>query len=110
MDLLNLPISFFAGLISLVFGLFVKSGLWSFPSVRSYTLLLIEKIELVIKIMRCKVHFYNNDEEINEVPENHSLKSLNCLQQIKELSAFENELFKSLNIIKFRKVHQHKVH
>ena len=34
MDLLNLPISFFAGLISLVFGLFVKFGLWSFRGIK----------------------------------------------------------------------------
>ena len=63
------------------------------PSVRSYTLLLIEKIELVIKRMRWKVHFYNNDEEAKEVPENYCFKSSNCPPQIKELSAFEDELF-----------------
>ena len=34
MDLLNLPISFFAGLISLVFGLFMKFGLWSFRDIK----------------------------------------------------------------------------
>ena len=34
MDLLNLPISFFTGLISLVFGLFVKFGLWSFREIK----------------------------------------------------------------------------
>ena len=74
------------------------------PSVRSYKLLLIEKIELVIKRMRWKVHFYNKDEEAKEVPENYGFKSLSCPPQIKELSAFENELFNLLNIIKFEKV------
>ena len=74
------------------------------PSVRSYKLLLIEKIELVIKRMRWKAHFYSKYEEAKEVPENYGFKSLNCPPQIKELSAFKNELFNLLNIIKFRKV------
>ena len=34
MGLLNLPISFFVGLISLIFGLFVKFGLWSFRDMK----------------------------------------------------------------------------
>ena len=54
--------------------------------------------------MRWKAHFYNKDEEKNEVPKNYGLKGLNCPSQIKELSAFENELFNLLNMIKFRKV------
>ena len=54
--------------------------------------------------MRWKAHFYNKDEEKNEVPKNYGLKGLNCPPLIKELSAFENELFNLLNIIKFRKV------
>ena len=74
------------------------------PSVRSYKMLLIEKIELVIKIMRCEAHFYNEEEEVNKFPENYNLKILNCPPQIKELFAFENGLFNLLNIIKFRKV------
>ena len=69
------------------------------PSVRSYKLLLIEKIELVIKRMRWKAHFYSKYEEAKEVPENYGFKSLNCPPQIKELSAFKNELFNLLNII-----------
>ena len=74
------------------------------PSGRSYKLLLIEKIELAIKRMRYKAHFYNKDEEAKEILENYGFKSLNCPPQIKELSAFENKLFNLLNIIKFRKV------
>ena len=65
---------------------------------------MIEKIELVIKRMRWKAHFYNTSEEAKEVPQNYGFKSLNCPPQIKELSAFENGLFNVLNIIKFRKV------
>ena len=54
--------------------------------------------------MRWKAHFCNKDEEAKKVPENYGFKSLNCLPQIKELSAFENKLFNLLNTIKFRKV------
>ena len=53
--------------------------------------------------MRWKVHFCNK-EEVNEIPENYGLKSVNCPPQINKLPAFENELFNSLNISKFRKV------
>ena len=56
------------------------------PSVRNYKLLLIEKIELVIKRMSWKDHFYNKEEEGNEILENYGLESLNCLSQIKKLS------------------------
>ena len=54
--------------------------------------------------MNWKAHFHNKEEEVNEVPENSRLKSLNCPPQIKELSVFENEIFNLLKIIKFRKV------
>ena len=54
--------------------------------------------------MRWKAHFHNKEEEVNEVPENYDLKSLNFPPQIKGLSAFENDKFNLLNIIKFRKV------
>ena len=54
--------------------------------------------------MRWKAHFYNKEEEVNEVPEDCGFKNLNRPPQIKELSAFENELFNLLNIMKFRKV------
>ena len=46
-----------------------------------------------------KEHFYNQHEETKEVPENYGFKSLNYPPQIKELSAFENELFNLLNIV-----------
>lgn len=54
--------------------------------------------------MNWKAHFHNKEEEVNEVPENSGLKSLNYPPQIKELSVFENEIFNLLKIIKFRKV------
>ena len=54
--------------------------------------------------MRWEAHFNIKKKEVDEIPENYSLKSLNCPPQIKEFSAFEKELFNLLNIIKFRKV------
>ena len=45
-----------------------------------------------------KAHFYDKGEAAKEVPENYGFKSLICLQEIKELSAFEHELFNLLNI------------
>ena len=68
------------------------------------TLLLIEKIKLVIKGIAWKAHFYNKDEEAKEVPRNYIFKRLNYPSPIKELSSFERELFNLLNIIQFRKV------
>ena len=74
------------------------------PSVRSYKLYLLEKIEMVIKRMRWKAYFFNKKDENNEIQETYGLKSLNCPPQIKELSAFEDELFNLINILKFRKI------
>ena len=54
--------------------------------------------------MRWEAHFNIKKKEVDEISKNYSLKSLNCPPQIKEFSAFENELFNLLNIIKFRKV------
>ena len=52
------------------------------PSVRSYKLLFIDKIELIIKRMRWKAHFCYKEKEVNEIPENYRLKSLNWPPQI----------------------------
>lgn len=57
-----------------------------------------------MKRMNWKAHSHNKEEEVNEVPENSGLKSLNYPPQFKELSVFENEIFNLLKIIKFRKV------
>ena len=64
---------------------------------------MIEKIELLIKRMTWKPHFHNKEEGVNEVLENYGLKSFNYPLQIKELSAFEEKLFNSLNVTNFRK-------
>ena len=52
--------------------------------------------------MRQEIYFYNKEEEINEIHKSYSLKNLDCSPQIKELSAFKNELFNLLNILKFK--------
>ena len=48
------------------------------------TLLLIEKIELLIKRLRWAAHFYNKEKEVNEVPKNYSSKSLIAHQKLKQ--------------------------
>ena len=78
------------------------------PSNRSYKLQLIEKVEMVIKRMRWKAYFYeqnnNKSEEKEEEakPETYGLKTLHCPPLIKELIPFENELFEMVKSLKFR--------
>ena len=74
------------------------------PSERNYKLQLMEKIELVIKRMRWKTHFYNEKKDVKEnkthtIPEVYGLKSLICPPQVKELIQFESDL---LDMIVFR--------
>ena len=52
------------------------------PTERNYKLQLMEKIELVIKRMRWKAHFYNEKKGVKEnetqtIPKTYGLKSLN---------------------------------
>ena len=75
---------------------------------RNYKLQLMEKIELVIKTMRWKEHFYNEKKDAKEnetqtIPENYGLKSLNCPPQVKELIQFESDLLDIIKSLKFRK-------
>ena len=79
------------------------------PSERNYKLQLMEKIELLIKRMRWKAHFYNEKKE-NEnqtIPETYGLKSLNCPPQVKELIQFESNLLEMIKSLKFRKTRSH---
>ena len=78
------------------------------PPERSYKLQLMDKIELVIKRMRWKAYFYdkgnkNNNNDNENIPETYGLKTQQCPPQVKELTAFENELLELIKIIKFRK-------
>ena len=52
------------------------------PTEKNYKLQLMEKIELVIKRMRWKAHFYNEKKGVKEnetqtIPKTYGLKSLN---------------------------------
>ena len=80
------------------------------PTERHYKLQLIDKIEAVVKRMRWKAFFFENNSEENEPnnegkqPNTYGLKSPNCPPPIKELSDFENDLFDLVKKIKFRKI------
>ena len=72
----------------------------------------MEKIELVIKRMRWKAHFYNErkdakEKETQTIPETYFLKSLNCPLQVKELIQFESDLLDIIKSLKFRKIRSH---
>ena len=72
----------------------------------------MEKIELIIKRMRWKVHFYNEwkDAKENETQtkaETYGLKSLNYPPQVKELIQFESDLLDIINPLKLRKTRSH---
>ena len=84
----------------------------SIPSERNCKLQLMEKIELVIKRMRWKAHFYNEEKDVKEnktltIIEAYGLKSLNCPPQVKELFDFESNLLDMIKSLKFRKTRSH---
>ena len=66
---------------------------------------LMEKTELVIKRMRWKAHFFeeNDENEKTAKPKTYGIKSLNCPPPIKGLTNFKNDLFNIVKSIKFRK-------
>ena len=78
------------------------------PTERNYKLQLMDKIELVIKRMRWKAHFYNErkdakENETHTISETYGLKSLNCPPQVRELIQFESDLLDIIKSLKFRK-------
>ena len=82
------------------------------PSERNYKLQLMENIELVIKRMWWKVHFYNKKKDVKEnetqtIPKTYSLKSLKCPPQVKELIQFESALLNIIKSLKFQKTRSH---
>ena len=82
------------------------------PSKRNYKLQLIEKIKRVIKRMRWKAHFYNEEKDAKEnetqtIPETYGLKSLNCPFQVKELIQFESNILDMIKSLQFRKTRSH---
>ena len=76
------------------------------PSERNYKQQLMEKIKLVIKRMRWKGIFSNNEHEGNEsdVKKQYGLKSPYCPPLVKALSAFEKDLCKLVKNVKLRRV------
>ena len=70
---------------------------------------MIEKIEAVIKRIRWKATFYDarneraHKEEVEDKVETYGLKSAHSPKQIPELDAFEGNLIKLAENIKFRK-------
>ena len=74
------------------------------PPERDYKMQLIEKIEMDVKRMRWKAIFYNNENEDAKDPERYGLKSFKTPPAIRELNAFENDLFDLAKNIEFRRV------
>ena len=82
----------------------------STPSHQSYKLLLIDKIESVIKRMRWKAYFpmKNKAATLEELhKETYEFKLKHHPSQSKYLEAFEEDLFNIVNSLKFRPVHNH---
>jgi len=71
-------------------------------SERDYKMKLIEKIEAVIKRMRWKAIFFENDSEEDAQNENYGLKTTNTPQQVPELVEFEKELIEIIPKLKFK--------
>ena len=66
----------------------------------------LKEIELVMKRMRWKAHFYNKKKDAKEnetqtIPENYGLKSLNRPPQVKELIQLESNLLDIFKSLKF---------
>ena len=71
------------------------------PTKTSYQLMLMEKIESVIKRMRWKAHFYLKKDTSNIAYTNYG-KTRNYPPQCKELQNFEKDLLDTIKLIKFR--------
>ena len=72
------------------------------PTKTSYQLMLMEKIESVIKRMRWKAHFYLKKDTSNIAYSNYGFKTTNYPPQWKELQNFEKDLLDTIKLIKFR--------
>ena len=80
----------------------------TYPAERNYRLQLTEKIELLIKGMRWKAHFYNEkkdakENETHRIPDSYGFNSLNCPRQVRELIQFESDLLDIMKSLKFGK-------
>ena len=73
------------------------------PSEKLYQTILIEKVELVTKRMRWKVHPYGNSELNASYLLNHIFQSMKYPPQHRDLMQFENHLLELISV-KFRNV------
>ena len=78
------------------------------PSEREYKVQLTEKIEALIRRMRWKAIFFNENDDQNDDTEaerkTYGLKARKTPSVVKELSAFEEDLWKVVTRLKFRRV------
>ena len=78
------------------------------PSEREYKVQLTEKIEALIRRMRWKAIFFNENDDQNDDTEaerkTYGLKTRKTPSVVKELSAFEEDLWKLVTRLKFRRV------
>ena len=72
------------------------------PTKTSYQLMLMEKIESVMKGMRWKAHFHRKKDTNNIAYTNYGFKTRNYPSQCKELQNFEKDLLDTIKLIKFR--------
>ena len=63
------------------------------PDKNTFKLLLIDKIEAVIKRMRWKLFWFYNDASKDHKPEHYGFKSRNTPPFHRDLENFENDMF-----------------
>ena len=74
------------------------------PSEKSYKLELMDKIEAVVKKMRWKAIFSEENPDQEQTRKTYGLKTQNCPPPVKELAEFEKDLFDLPKKVKFRRV------
>ena len=94
--------SFIANMEKFNFGYSVKNI--PIPSEREYKVQLTEKIEAVIRRMRWKATFFDGTDENVPNQVTYGLKSSKTPPVVKELTAFEEDLWKLVTRLKFRRV------
>ena len=72
------------------------------PTEKAYKNKLIESVEHVIKRMRWKAFFYNNQQKDQERTETFGIKIRKCPPQVQEMISFENDLFDMIKNVKFK--------
>ena len=99
----TLHYSFIGNMEKFNFGYSVKNI--PIPSEREYKIQLTEKIEAVIKRMRWKaIHADGKTEETGTKRKTYGLRSTATPAAVKDLSAFENDLWKIVTKLQFRRV------